>query len=353
MTDIFLSYSSKDRERVKPVHDVLVAMGYSVFWDQTTPAGVNWNKWIMEHLGRAKVVIVAWSKNSAQSDNVFHEVSVAKEDGKLVPYMLDALTVREFPMGFYTTQAAMLTDWKGEAAHKGYVDLMVAVRTRLGGGVVAAEVVRQGEAADIADLRRRANAGEVSAQAQLGYRYDVGNGVAKDDREAAQLYRLAAVQGHASAQFNLGLMYANGRGVAKDEAEAVRLYRLATDQGYASAQFGLGFMYETGRGVTKDEAEAVRLFRLAADQGEAGAQAGLGTKYENGRGVAKDEAEAVRLYRLAADQGRAEGQAFLAEMYENGKGGLESNLEEAVRWYRLAADQHNQYAINALKRLGK
>jgi TPR repeat protein len=37
-------------------------------------------------------------------------------------------------------------------------------------------------------------------------------------------------QGSAAAQFNLGVFYANGLGgVAKDEREAARLYKLAAD----------------------------------------------------------------------------------------------------------------------------
>ena len=70
--------------------------------------------------------------------------------------------------------------------------------------------------------------------------YTNGTGVAKDEREAVRLYRLAADQGDAHAQFNLGRCYANGTGVAKDERESVRLYRLAADQGHAWAQKVLG-----------------------------------------------------------------------------------------------------------------
>jgi TIR domain len=40
VTDIFFSYSSKDRERVRPVRDALVAQGFEVFWDQEVPPGL-------------------------------------------------------------------------------------------------------------------------------------------------------------------------------------------------------------------------------------------------------------------------------------------------------------------------
>ena len=64
--------------------------------------------------------------------------------------------------------------------------------------------------------------------------YATGQGVAKDDAEAARWYRMAAEQGNPDAQFNLGLSYAKGQGVAKDNAEAVHWYRLAAEQGNAT-----------------------------------------------------------------------------------------------------------------------
>ena len=166
-----------------------------------------------------------------------------------------------------------------------------------------------------------AEGGNASAQTWLGFLYERGDGVAKDEAESLRWYRKAnqrlreaAERGHPSSQNDLGFMYSNGRGVAKDEAEAVRWYRKAADQGYATAQFNLGAMYETGRGVAKDEVEAMRWYRKATDQGFARAQFNLGAMHERGSGVAKDEAEAVRWYRKAADQGYAWAQTNLARL---------------------------------------
>jgi hypothetical protein len=309
MTDIFLSYSSKDRERVRPIRDALAAAGYSVFWDQETPTGVNWNRWIMEKLGEARLVIVAWSHASATSDPVIHEASIGREDGKLMPCLLDELKTRDMPMGFYTTQAAALHDWSGQSAHKGFLDLMQAVHARLKSGGAAAPAQKElaqserDKQSEIATLWKHANAGEAWAQFNLGNRYRLGKDVLQNDWEAVRYYKLAADQGIARAQQNLGWMYQSGRGVAQDDAEAARLYRLAADQLDAGAQTNLGWMYQNGCGVTQDDAEAVRLYKLAADQGYPNAQHNLGVMYENGLGVAQDKTEAVRLYKLAADQG--------------------------------------------------
>src|SRR5262249_438719 len=142
-----------------------------------------------------------------------------------------------------------------------------------------------------------AHQGDAQAQAQLGFSYEHGrNGLPKDEREAARLYKLAADQGDAWAQAQLGFFHAQGRGgLPKDEHEAARLYKLAADQGDSTAQSNLGVYYKHG--------EAPPLYKLAAEQGNATAQNNLGSLYEQGQGVAQDCAAALSWYRKAADQG--------------------------------------------------
>ena len=112
-----------------------------------------------------------------------------------------------------------------------------------------------------------AEAGDASAQSNLGYMYENGYGVPQDYAEAVRWYRLAANQGDSFAQTNLGYMYENGQGVLQDYAEAVRLYRLAADQGYASAQTFLGYMYEYGEGVLQDNVMAHMWYNIGAANG--------------------------------------------------------------------------------------
>ena len=66
--------------------------------------------------------------------------------------------------------------------------------------------------------------------------YEHGEGVTKDQRQAALLYCRAARDGDPEAQFSLGWMYANGRGVAHDDAVASSLFALAAAAGHAHAQ---------------------------------------------------------------------------------------------------------------------
>ena len=64
--------------------------------------------------------------------------------------------------------------------------------------------------------------------------------------------RAFAEEGVAAAQHFLGSMYFDGDGVPRNEAEAARWYRLAAEQGYSEAQSALGVMYLNGRGVPED-----------------------------------------------------------------------------------------------------
>jgi TPR repeat protein len=93
-----------------------------------------------------------------------------------------------------------------------------------------------------------------------------------DYAAALRLMRPLAQQGHAGAQFNLGYMYENGRGVAKNDAIAVSWYRKSAEQGYADAQYKLGISYYNGWVVPRDDAAAVSWYRKAAAQGNARAQ---------------------------------------------------------------------------------
>ena len=105
LTDIFISYSSKDRPVALRVRDALEGAGYEVFWDQATPAGQDWDSWIRERLTGAKLVVVLWTRASVASPNVRHEAIIARETGKLLPVMVDELKPTDFPMGLFLVQA--------------------------------------------------------------------------------------------------------------------------------------------------------------------------------------------------------------------------------------------------------
>jgi hypothetical protein len=131
MTDIFFSYSSKDRERAQPIRDALVNRGFLVFWDQEVPTGIDWDSWIRQHLTESKCVIVAWSVTSIASDNVRHEAVIARQQNKIIPVLLDAIAADRFPMGLYAVQAANLCSWGGDLDSTEWVKLLNQIESKL------------------------------------------------------------------------------------------------------------------------------------------------------------------------------------------------------------------------------
>jgi len=212
------------------------------------------------------------------------------------------------------------------------------------------EGVTQDKAKAVEWYTEAAQQGYANAQYNLGSMYSNGEGVAQDKAKAVEWYTEAAQQGFARAQTNLGFMYSNGEGVAQDKAKAVEWYTEAAQQGYERAQFNLGFMYDNGEGVAQDKAKAVRWYTEAAQQGYASAQTNLGFMYDNGEGVAQDKAKAVRWYTEAAQQGFARAQANLGFMYSNGEG-VAQDKAKAVRWYTEAAQQGYERAQFNLEKL--
>ena len=131
MTDIFFSYSSKDRARIQPLRDALVDRGFSVFWDQEVPTSTDWDTWIRQRLNESKCAIVVWSVNSVVSDNVRHEATIARQHNTIVPVLLDPIAADQFPMGLYTVQAANLCSWSGDAGDGEWLKLLSQVESKL------------------------------------------------------------------------------------------------------------------------------------------------------------------------------------------------------------------------------
>ncbi len=119
--------------------------------------------------------------------------------------------------------------------------------------------------------------------------------------------------GDAEAQYNLGMCYANGVGIARDEAEAVKWYAKSAEQGLANAQNNLSVCYAKGDGVARDDAAAVKWFRLATEQGDAKAQRNLGVAYHNGNGVPQSPWEAYVWHSIAAANGIRESEKYRDE----------------------------------------
>ncbi len=140
MADIFISYSSEDRERVRPLAEALEKRGLTVWWDRALAAGDDYATVIQRALDEARAVIVVWSRNSVDSPWVRDEAARARDAKRLVPIMLDQAPI---PMGFGSINAEDFSAWNG-GANAPQVDVLYeALKARL-----------EGRAPDVASRRR-------------------------------------------------------------------------------------------------------------------------------------------------------------------------------------------------------
>jgi WD40 repeat protein len=130
LADLFISYASADRERVRPLAQALEQRGWDVWWDREIPLGRPYNEVIPDELGKARCVLVLWSQQSAQSNWVYEEAVKGHERGVLIPALLEAT---EIPMGFGLLQAADLSGWRAGEAHTGFDQLVANIRDVLDG----------------------------------------------------------------------------------------------------------------------------------------------------------------------------------------------------------------------------
>jgi hypothetical protein len=155
----------------------------------------------------------------------------------------------------------------------------------------------------IAALSERAQAGDAAAQNELGRRYGLGLGIAKDSAASFSWYENAVNQNFCSALANLAYMYLNGEGVPKDGKLAEKWYTKAAERGSNRAQYALGYMYIKGTGVEKNGTTAEKWFLMAANQGYVPAQRALMRMYEDGDGVPRDSARAILWLHRVRDAG--------------------------------------------------
>lgn len=129
MQDIFLSYSSKDRDRLAPLVHELEAEGGTVFWDhRSIKVAQDWHQVIGAAIQQCPCVIVAWSEASVLSHWVKEEALIGRDRGVLYPLKIDQVSL---PFGFNLIQAADFTQWNGKADHPEFIELKEQLSLRL------------------------------------------------------------------------------------------------------------------------------------------------------------------------------------------------------------------------------
>lgn len=95
MADIFISYSSKDREKAEQLIELLSSAGLSVWIDkQGIDVSTSWSGEIVDAIDGCKAFVVLLSPSSIESKNVVREVALAFEKNKkILPLDLEPVTL--------------------------------------------------------------------------------------------------------------------------------------------------------------------------------------------------------------------------------------------------------------------
>jgi TPR repeat protein len=144
----------------------------------------------------------------------------------------------------------------------------------------------------------------------------------KDQKNVARLLYLAAQAGHIKAQSTLAGLYEKGDGVAKDEQRALELYSQAAEGGDGHSMLMLGYAYRLhGKlGVAPNAEMSAWWFLRAAQAGEKSAFEHVSECYLRGRGLAKNEEAAFFWKKSLADTGDVQTCLELAAIaQENGE----------------------------------
>ena len=110
VADIFISYSRLDHDRVKPIADRLISLGYSIWWDKHLRAGEVFVDEIERQLTAARAVVTAWSHHARASTWVYAESSRGLDANKFMQVRIDNV---QLPLPFDALQVA---DMSGDRA---------------------------------------------------------------------------------------------------------------------------------------------------------------------------------------------------------------------------------------------
>jgi tetratricopeptide (TPR) repeat protein len=169
MVDVFVSYATPDRERVRPIVEALEREGWSVWWDRQIGAGTAFDREIEKAIDQSSCIIVAWSESAVESEWVRNEAGEGLDRGILVPVALEDVRV---PLAFRRIQT-LGTDGGDFRDQLFRAVAAFAPRPAKEGADQTPYVGREAERDRIARLLTRARSGEgaailVSGEAGVG-----------------------------------------------------------------------------------------------------------------------------------------------------------------------------------------
>lgn len=222
--------------------------------------------------------------------------------------------------------------------------------------------------------KKAAQQGYANALVNLGFMYEKGKGVKKDEELALKYYKelvdygrdtsktiiyaalhaaelcfmkkaytsaihyysIAAVE-DAEAQYQLGVFNLTGEYLPVNIGEAIKWLEKAAKQGHVEACACLGLCYNTDKYGYGDGEIATYWFEKAVEKGQYKVLHDLGNMYMNGEVIQKDINKAIQYYVKSAQLGDLQSQTWLAYLYRMGEE-VQENPSVAFYWEKKAAE---------------
>ena len=389
MADIFISYSSSDREKAKELAEAIQQQGWSVWWDRKIPFGKSFDQVIERELDAARCVIVVWTKTSVASDWVKTEAAEGARRHVLLPVFIDDVKI---PLEFRRLQAANLTNWQPNSPDSEfdrlltYIGEMLGLPTMVGPGGADADGPRPIRNSAVALERSQKTAQEETNRTE-GTPIDKPHAPAERESEFKQRAPEISQQreGHSAIQAVKGIGLPISRNALLTLGGVVTLLILVViiafrPSGYTPDERPQGEPVSspvaghqpapevastippkgtTGRLV--DQASEITIpkinqGRLVVEPLTAGKDADAlyvkGEQYYHGNGVQQNYAEAAKWYHKAADRDHPDAQKKLAQMYKDGVG-VSKNEWESLKWETKVSGHQQKELTKELDELHK
>jgi hypothetical protein len=137
MSGVFLSYSRADRDLASAIIRGLREVGVVVWWDEDMHS-IDWNKELERQIVELATVVVLWTPNSSESDNVKDEARLGLDNSKLINIIVGQAKP---PYPYDRVNGLPLDGWKEHEPNNAWTRLVQSIEEK----VVAAGGAAKGE----------------------------------------------------------------------------------------------------------------------------------------------------------------------------------------------------------------
>lgn len=178
--------------------------------------------------------------------------------------------------------------------------------------------------------------------------------IQKKYEQAIPLLWKSAELGNAEAQYNLGYCYEFGVGVAKDEKIATSWYQKSADQNYNDGLYAMMMAYSDGKGVEPNYDKAFEYAMKCAKNDDATCMFNVVTAYKDGIGTPKNKQKmlewAMKLAKLKNPEnlnlsGRiTSARLNLAYMFRDGID-VEKDIFKSYIWFLIYNENKRDFSV--------